>query len=168
MKLSTVLATAKRGRTLTWSEAAEWQRDSDFILSGYRRKKADYLEVFFSLAFLHNETCNVYTHLVGALLLPQTATNVLRSLSQPQFFDVSSTDYTMFNIFFGSAECCLLLSTAFHLLGAHSHKVEQFWHRMDLLGIVIVTMGTFIPGIYYIYYCEPFLQLVHSIIVGLS
>ena len=54
-------------RTVTWHEVSEWQRDNKYILSGYRAKKADYLEVFTSLTFLHNETCNVYTHLIGAL-----------------------------------------------------------------------------------------------------
>ncbi|EJP70988.1 Hemolysin-III protein [Beauveria bassiana ARSEF 2860] len=163
-----VTLTAKGGRTLMWYEAAEWQRDNKYILSGYRREKADYLEILTSLTFLHNETCNVYTHLIGALLLPLIAATVMRSLSQPQFSVVSGTDYTMFAIFFWTAECCLLFSTAFHLFGAHSHEAEQFWHRMDLLGIVIVTMGTFIPGIYYIYFCELSLQRLHWSVVILS
>ncbi|KAJ6789853.1 hypothetical protein PWT90_11157 [Aphanocladium album] len=93
---------AKRIRTLMWHEAAEWQRDSKYILSGYRPEKADYLEILASLTFLHNETCNVYTHLIGAVLLPLIATTIMRSLSQPQyqFSIVSWTDYTMFAIFF--------------------------------------------------------------------
>lgn len=148
-----------------WNEAAEWQRDSKYILSGYRREKPDYLELLTSLTFLHNETCNVYTHLIGAMLLPLIATTIMRGLSQSQFSIVSGTDYIMFAIFFWSAECCLLFSTAFHLFGAHSRPVEQFCHRMDLLGIVIVTMGTFIPGIYYIYFCQLSLQKFHWFIV---
>ncbi|KAI0160751.1 mPR-like GPCR protein [Xylariaceae sp. FL1272] len=38
---------------------AEWQFDNK-----------DYGEIFMSLTFLHNETCNVYSHLTGALFLP--------------------------------------------------------------------------------------------------
>ncbi|OAA55164.1 mPR-like GPCR protein [Cordyceps fumosorosea ARSEF 2679] len=141
MEPPSTTSTSKRGPTLTWHEAAEWQRDSKYILSGYRREKADYLEILTSLTFLHNETCNVYTHLIGAVLLPLIATTILRGLSQSQFSVVSGTDYTMFGIFFWSAEFCLLFSTAFHLLGAHSREVEHFWHRMDLLGIVIVIIS---------------------------
>ncbi|KAM3547408.1 hypothetical protein ARSEF4850_010043 [Beauveria asiatica] len=74
---------AKGGRTLTWHEASEWQRDNKYILSGYRRENADYLKILASLTFLHNEICNVYTHLIGALLLPLIAATVMRSLSQP-------------------------------------------------------------------------------------
>lgn len=56
-------------RTVTWQKISNWQFDNKYILSGYRPEKADYLEIFTSLTFLHNETCNVYTHLVEALLL---------------------------------------------------------------------------------------------------
>ena len=70
-------------RTVTWHEVAEWQLDNRYILSGYRPEKADYLEIFTSLMFLHNETCNVYTHLVGALLLPLIATAFMRALHGP-------------------------------------------------------------------------------------
>ena len=72
---------AKKGRTLKLHEAYEWQWDNKYIISGYRRGQTDYLEILTSLTFLHNETCNVYTHLIGALLLPLVATTILRSLS---------------------------------------------------------------------------------------
>lgn len=166
MEPPSATSASKGSKTLTWNEAAEWQRDSKYILGGYRREKADYLAMLTSLTFLHNETCNVYTHLLGALLLPLIATGIMHGLSQSQFSLVSGADYGMFGIFFWSAECCLVFSTAFHLFGAHSRQVEQFWHRMDLLGIVIVTMGTFIPGIYYIFFCELALQKLHWFIVS--
>lgn len=154
-----------QGRTGTLHETAKWQRDNKYILSGYRRENPYYLEILASLVFLHNETCNVYTHLVGVVLLPFVATTATRSLSQPQFLNVMSIDYTMFGIFFWSAECCLIFSAVYHLVGPHSHQVEQFWHRMDLLGIVIITVGTFIPGIYYIFICELALRILHWFIM---
>jgi hypothetical protein len=70
-----------------------------YILGGYRLEKADYLEIFTSLTFLHNETRNVYTHLVGALLLPLVATAFLRHLEQPEFLNILSIDYTMIGIY---------------------------------------------------------------------
>lgn len=132
-------------RTVTWHDISEWQRDNKYILSGYRPAKANYLEILTSLRFLRNETCDVYTHLVGALLLPLIATAFMRILSEPQFLNVSGTDYVMLGIFFWCAECCLIFSAMYHLMGSHSHDVKQFWHRVDLLGIVVVTVGTFIP-----------------------
>lgn len=153
-------------RTVKWHEVSEWQRDNKYILGGYRPENADYLEIFTSLTFLHNETCNVYTHLLGALLLPLIATAFMRVLSEPRFLNVSGTDFVMFGIFFWCAESCLVFSAAYHLMGPHSHNVEQFWHGMDLLGIVIVTVGTFVSGIYYVFTCEPSLQKLHWAIVS--
>ncbi|UKZ85971.1 uncharacterized protein TrAFT101_001810 [Trichoderma asperellum] len=159
---------ASKTRTVTWQEIAEWQFDNKYILRGYRPEKADYLEVFASLTFLHNETCNVYTHLVGALLLPLIAPVFLRLLTDPRFLNVSSMDYAMFNVYFWCAEICLVLSALYHLLQPHSHGVEMFWHGMDLLGIVIVTVGTFSSGIYYVFFCEASLQKLHWTIVSFS
>lgn len=155
-------------RTVARHEVFEWQLDNRYILSGYRPAKADYLEIFNSLTFLHNETCNVYTHLIGALLLPLIATAFMRALHGSQFFNVSGADYVMLGIFFWCAECCLASSAGYHLMGSHSHNVEQFWHGLDLLGIVIVTVATFVSGIYYIFFCEPSLQRLHWAIVSPS
>ncbi|PHH77792.1 hypothetical protein CDD82_3359 [Ophiocordyceps australis] len=154
-----------KARTVTWQEISEWQFDNKYILSGYRPEKPDYVEIFTSLTFLHNETCNVYTHLTGALLLPLVATVFLRYLVGPQFHNVSSMDYAMFGIYFWCAEVCLILSVLYHLLQPYSHHVELFWHGMDLLGIVIVTVGTFSSGIYYVFFCEPGLQKLHWAII---
>ncbi|KAJ5461033.1 uncharacterized protein N7458_002585 [Penicillium daleae] len=152
-------------RTITWQEICEWQFDNKYILSGYRPAIADYLEIFNSLTFLHNEACNVYTHLIGALLLPIVAITSLRYLAEPQFHNLSSMDYAIFGIYFWCAEICLVLSALYHLIQPYSHQVEQFWHGMDLLGIVMVTMGTFCSGIYYLFFCEASLQKLHWAIV---
>ncbi|KAL7929056.1 hemolysin-III protein [Trichoderma chlorosporum] len=167
VELLTTRLTAK-ARTVTWQEVPEWQRDSTYILSGYRPENGSYMETFASLTFLHNETCNVYTHLIGALLLPFFAAGFMRVLSDPKLLNVSGIDYVMFGTFFFGAECCLLLSTLYHLMEPHSHRVERFWHKMDLMGIIIHTVGTFIPGVYYIFHCDPGLQKLHWGIMATS
>lgn len=156
-----------KAQTLTSQQASEWQLDNKYIFSGYRPETARYLDNFISLTFLHNETCNVYTHLIGALLLPFVAASFIQCLAAPQFSNVSFLDYSMFGIYFVFAEICLLLSVLYHLMLSHSHSVEQFWHGMDLLGIVIHTVGTFSSGIYYVFFCEASLQKLHWAIVSL-
>lgn len=153
---------------VTWDEVSEWQRDNKFIIAAYRPESPDYLEIFKSLTFLHNETCNVYTHLIGALLLPFIATAFMWTFSDPRFVNVSAADYVVFGLFFWMAECCLVFSTGYHLMQSHSYDVEVLWHGLDLLGIVILTVATFIAGIYYVFFCEPYLQKVHWTIVSPS
>lgn len=131
------------------------------------QKKQTYVEIFGSLTFIHNETCNIYTHLIGALLLPLVATVSVQYLAGTQFLDVSIMDYAMFGIYFWCVEVCLVLSVFYHLMLAHSPGVEQFWHGMDLFGIVIATVGTISSGIYYVFFCELSLQKLHWAIVSL-
>ncbi|KAM3519000.1 hypothetical protein MY4038_009916 [Beauveria bassiana] len=93
------------GRTVSWYEILEWQQDNRFILNGYRRETADYRAIMTGLTFLHNETCNVYTHFLGALLLPIIAVIVMCVLHlQLRFSGVSGADYAIFAIFFCCAE----------------------------------------------------------------
>ena len=104
-----------QSRTLTWDHIYDWQMDNRYILSGYRRGTADFRTILMSLTYVHNETCNVYTHLIGALILPFLAMPVMRLLSEPQFIGVTGADYFMFGMFFLSAECCLVISVLYHL-----------------------------------------------------
>lgn len=87
-----------KSRTVTCHEISEWQWDNKYILSGYRPEKADYWEIFVSLTLVHNETCNVYTHLIGALLLPLVATATMRFLGEPQFLNEASLKITFLGI----------------------------------------------------------------------
>ncbi|PWI64979.1 hypothetical protein PCL_08338 [Purpureocillium lilacinum] len=150
-----------RTRTVTCQEISAWQLDNRYILSGYRPENADYTQIFTSLTFLHNETCNVHTHLIGGLLLPFIAIGFLRHMAGPQFLNVSAMDYAMFGMYFWCAEVCLILSALYHLLQPHSHRVELLWHTMDLLGIVSAAVGTITSGIYYVFPCEANLRKLH-------
>ncbi|KAG7410944.1 ADIPOR-like receptor IZH2 [Fusarium oxysporum f. sp. rapae] len=64
-------------RTVTRHDIPEWWRDNKYILAGYRPLEADYWHIIKSLTFLLNETYNVYTYLIGAVLLPLFATTIL-------------------------------------------------------------------------------------------
>lgn len=65
---STLEKKAEKKLTLLWHEIAPWQRDNQYIHSGYRPASNSYLKSASSLGYLHNETVNIYTHLFGALL----------------------------------------------------------------------------------------------------
>lgn len=76
-------------------------------------------------------------------------------LSESRFPHVTGQDYTMFALFLGAAEICLVISTLYHLQMSHPHETERFWLRMNLIGIIIAIEGTRILGINYILPCEP-------------
>lgn len=147
------LGPPKSCQTVTYEEVPEWQSDNRFILNGYRRAKDDCSQVFTSLTYLHNETCNIYTHLIPAITLPLALLFTIRSVATPK-----STDYFAFGRFFCCTEICLTFSTLYHLMQSHSPRAEIFWHSMDLLGITAMIIGTFSSGIYYTFLCEARLQ----------
>jgi len=156
----------RRPKLLTYEEIQEWSRDNEFIRTNYRPEKPDYKDIILSLTYVHNETCNIYTHLIGAILVLPVAYLYMRILPEPQYNNVLPADYVMFIIFFFSCEFCLLSSATYHLMQPHSHKVEQFWHRMDLTGIAVIIAGTFIAAIYYFFICQPAFQILHWVIVS--
>ncbi|POS82665.1 hypothetical protein EPUL_004488 [Erysiphe pulchra] len=53
--------------TVTWEELPAWQQDNHYIRTGYRPASASFLKSFSSLGYLHNESVNIYSHLLGAI-----------------------------------------------------------------------------------------------------
>lgn len=49
-------------------------------------------------------------------------------------------------------------STLYHLLGCGSQWLYEVLFRADLIGIALLIFGSYVPGIYYAYYCFPTLQ----------
>lgn len=123
-----------KARTAKWNEVPERQVEPH-ILEAYRTAEA-YVGVLTSLTFSHNELWNIYTHLIGALFLPPIVVGAMRVLSDPRFHNVSAPDYVILGLYFLSAEACLIFSATYHLMKDHSTRVEDFWHGLDLLGIV--------------------------------
>ena len=52
-----------------YEELPEWQQDNELIKSGYRIDYEGPCEVASTICKCHNETVNVWTHLVGSLVL---------------------------------------------------------------------------------------------------
>lgn len=52
---------------ISFSEVPYWLQDNPSILGGYRRLQYTYRGCVKSMFYIHNETGNIYTHLLGAL-----------------------------------------------------------------------------------------------------
>jgi adiponectin receptor len=53
------------------------------------------------------------------------------------------------------------MSATFHAISNHSHEVAKFGNQLDYVGIVFLIAGSFVPSIYYGFYCELKLQRVY-------
>src|SRR5207253_3111520 len=51
---------------LNFDELKDWQRDNEFIRSSYRPATLNLLVSIKSMFSIHCETCNIWSHLIGA------------------------------------------------------------------------------------------------------
>ena len=144
----------------SWREISPWQRDNEFILAYYRPASYSYFHSLASLCWLHNQTVNIYSHLIGSVVFITCSYWFHRELVA-RYESASKTDIFVFDVFFLGAISCLALSTAFHAFANHSAEVYHVWLVCDMLGILCLTTGSFLPGVFYGFYCEPEVVLIY-------
>lgn len=140
--------------TVLWSDLPPWQRDNHYIHSGYRPASNSFSRSFSSLSYIHNETVNIYTHLLGAVAALLCAL-YLHSLIKPRYDKATTEDVIVFGCFFGGAIACLGMSATYHTISNHSPKVNKIGNQLDYVGIVCLIWGSFIPSIFYGFAREP-------------
>lgn len=150
---------------LLWDELPEWRRDNAFILSGYRQSQNSYAHSFRSLFYMHNESVNIWSHLLGAIVFLAGAAYVDRVV-RPRYASASSTDVLVFACFFGGAVVCLGMSATFHTLLNHSATVAKWGNKLDYTGIVALIVGSYVPALYYGFFCLPNLMTAYLWVVS--
>jgi adiponectin receptor len=141
----------------------EWLQDNEYLRSGHRPPLPSFAECFKSILSLHTETGNIWTHLIGCV-----AFFILAAwfLTRPKGH-VDFQEKLVFSFFFAGAIVCLGLSFVFHTLSCHSVPVVRLFSKLDYVGISLLIIGSFIPWIYYGFYCrrEPKLTYIAMVIV---
>ena len=54
---------------VTYNEVPKYQQDNEYIRKGYLKNCDSIKKVFKSLFMIHNETVNIWSHLLGAILI---------------------------------------------------------------------------------------------------
>ncbi|KAF2096989.1 HlyIII-domain-containing protein [Rhizodiscina lignyota] len=145
--------------TVLWHEVESWQQDNQFIISGYRPTSNSYAKSAASLGYLHNQSVNIYSHLIGAVVAI-AAGFVLYQTMEARYESATTQDLLVFACFFLGAAACLGMSATYHTLANHSQSVSRFSNQLDYLGIVFLIWGSFIPSIYYGFQERP--QLIRT------
>jgi adiponectin receptor len=140
--------------TYLWHEIDPWQQDNHYIISGYRPASNSYIKSFSSLSYLHNETVNIYTHLIGALLALFSSLILYQTLGS-RYETATREDVYVFSCFFAGAVACLGMSATYHTISNHSHAVAAWGNQLDYAGIVFLIWGSFVPVLYYGFQSEP-------------
>jgi predicted membrane channel-forming protein YqfA (hemolysin III family) len=156
---------ALKGALLCFHDIEAWQRDNEYVCGRYRNISGSYRESLKSLFYLHNQTGNIYSHLIGAVVFFTSAFYVY-DLITTRYSTADVYDILAFAIFIGSAIICFGFSATFHAFGNHSSRVYHTWLILDLYGIFVLIAGTVYSGTYYGFYCEPSYWIMYS--VGVS
>lgn len=98
-------------------EVPAWYRGNKSLIFGYRPINNSYRDCFYSLFQLHNETGNIWSHLLGAILfiwlrIKLNQNDLMKSLNKVDVF--------CFDFYFFGAIICFTFSTCFHLFVSHS------------------------------------------------
>ncbi|GAA5908320.1 hemolysin III family protein [Sporobolomyces salmoneus] len=174
---------------LKYKDLEEWQKDNHLIETGYRKLQGSYLRCLKTIPRLHNETVNIWTHLIGSCvaiftlafflldLPPTTSYSAARKgwtapfssipylLPHSQQPSVDWFDTFGICIFLVSAATCLGLSSLFHTFLCHSMEVAHSWNRMDYIGIVVLISGTFVSYTHYGFFCDPHLRNLYIAVI---
>ncbi|KAL2260818.1 hypothetical protein VTK26DRAFT_5062 [Humicola hyalothermophila] len=161
--VESLLGTAKAAETrathalralLHWDELPAWRRDNAFIVTGYRPTSHSVRSSLASLLYLHNESVNIWTHLLGAAFFAGAGARFLWGVVAPRYATAAAGDVLAFACFFGGAAACLGMSATFHTLCNHSPEVAMWGNKLDYTGIVFLIVGSYVPALYYGFFCH--------------
>lgn len=145
---------------LSYEELPEWYQDNEHIRTGYRPVSFSSRACFMSWMYLHNESFNIYSHLIASALYLSLQL-VLSYLFYESFPNATTTDRAVFAFFLMTATVTFFLSSTFHTMMNHSMSLSHLFLRIDYGGILLLILGHFVSGIYVGFYCEPALQKVY-------
>jgi adiponectin receptor len=110
-------------------------------------------ECWYSLFYFHNETCNIWTHLLGFIGLFSVGTYEL--FFSDRMANVPLKDQFVFVVFILAACKCLMCSTVWHTLSGISNlKVYRQVACLDYVGISVLICASIMLCEYYGFYCD--------------
>lgn len=144
-------------------EIPSHMQDNEFIHSGYRAYYS-VVECMKSLFHIHNETVNIWTHLVGTLFYFGILFITLGTLPN----NAGYQDIIIICIFLFSAMQCLFCSSLFHTFCAHnSIRYFQKAQILDYCGITSLICGSFLTYLHYGLLGVTFWRVFYYVVLGL-
>ncbi|CBY12885.1 unnamed protein product [Oikopleura dioica] len=146
------------------SDLPLWLQDNDYLINWHRPSVRSFGYCFSSIFRWHTETGNIWTHLIGGLIFIGL-TSYYMFLPTVRFV-APLEEKLVFALFFISAMLCLFFSTLFHTLSCHSERILHIFGKLDYSGIALLTMGSFVPWVYYTFYCETQSKIVYMVTIS--
>lgn len=138
-------------KVVQFTTLPQWLQDNDFLRKGHRPPLPSFRECYKSIFRIHTETGNIWTHLLGVVAFLGLAVYfVTRPVTE-----IETQEKMVFLSFFAGAIVCLGLSFTFHTVCCHQNKfIGKLFAKLDYCGIAFLTVGSFVPWLYYSFYCH--------------
>ena len=147
---------------LNYYDMPEWMNSNSYILTGYRpfeRSKCYYCKSFFKL---HNETINIWTHMIGMFLFA----GLLGYINTDSNLALYTGQAILMNVYVISCILTYGFSAIMHTFYPISEFVCSSLQTLDYLGIGLQIFTTMQVFIYYSFYCQPTLSLIYMNLTG--
>ncbi|KAG2203458.1 hypothetical protein INT47_008185 [Mucor saturninus] len=139
-------------RLLMYDELPGPWQSNEYIRTGYRFLDSA-ADCWYSLFYFHNETGNIWTHLLGFIVL--FALGIYELFFSELMVSIPVSDRVVFLVFFLAACKCLMCSTVWHTLsGINNLKVYRQVACLDYVGISVLICASIILCEYYGFYCD--------------
>ncbi|KAG0033210.1 hypothetical protein BGZ82_006211 [Podila clonocystis] len=171
-------AIAGAKRQLRFEELPEQWQHNKYILSGYRFLSSNY-ECFRSIFYIHNESGNIWTHLVGFFYFIIVGIYFFFSGSNPYlshqtsgdalipFVPADAYDKLIFLVYFMAVYKCLLMSSLWHTFAHIAHeKTMRCMACLDYVGISVLIAASGIVTEFYGFYCDSFFRNTYIMATG--
>ena len=148
-----------------------------YITGGYRPVPSSLRECVASIFQLHNETVNIWTHVVGTMIFVVLLRNLLATgeISGGQLLSGSrgmqlndrstpmpGSDVPVLAVYLLSGIICFLLSAVYHTVTSASDAIVRLAERADQLGILGLMLGSNFPMIYFGFFNHPDIILLYT------
>ncbi|CAK7205567.1 hypothetical protein SEUCBS139899_008344 [Sporothrix eucalyptigena] len=101
----------------------------------------------------YTQVSEFVTTAVGSILQAVGATEFARAHGTSSYDTSSST--LVLSCFAAGAVACLGMSATYHALSNHSPAVARWGNKLDYSGIVFLIVGSYVPTLYYGFFCHP-------------
>ncbi|KJH48622.1 hypothetical protein DICVIV_05250 [Dictyocaulus viviparus] len=152
-----------RWKATNFEYLPEWLQDNEYLRTGHRPPLPSFSSCFKSIFALHTETGNIWTHMYGCVAFVGVA---LWFLTRPST-QVQPMEKYIFSTYFLGAILCLGMSFIFHTVACHSDSVGKLFSKLDYTGITMLIVGSFVPWLYYGFYCRPQPMIIYIFMISI-
>ncbi|KAK3341878.1 mPR-like GPCR protein [Lasiosphaeria hispida] len=135
------------------------------IYTGYRPINYSVKFCLRSLIYLHNETANIFSHLIPAFVA-LVLISLVPWYFNSHFPNAVWQDRLVFQMYLATCALCFAISALYHLFLCHSERYRHLWVRYDYAAILVQILSSLVSGIYIGFYCEPTLRRIYWSVIG--